>query len=254
MIQVAIPSYKRPQCLLKKTLPLLYSNGFKTEQFHVFVADEEQAAEYRAALPPDIKIIVAALGIRAARNAIHSYFPAGTNVLSMDDDIEMVSELVGGALKPANLKRMVKEAFGMTRRAGFHLWGIYPSHNPFYMDARVTTDLRFVVGCVYGFIQTDPPVLVTIEEKEDYERSIRYYQRDGGVIRFNSFAPKTKYYTEPGGLQLMRTAAREEAGANALLARYPHLVKESKGRKSGYKEIVLKDSRVKKAPKRKAAG
>ena len=40
-----------------------------------------------------------------------------------------------------------------------------------------------------------------IHEGEDFERSIRYYIADGGVTRFNYVAPKTKYYSEKGGIQ-----------------------------------------------------
>ena len=77
------------------------------------------------------------------------------------------------------------------------------------MKNNVTFNLKYIVACFYGwrnnhhekaYVSTNPEY-----GKEDFERSIRYYIADGGVTRFNYVAPKTKYYSEKGGIQNYRT-------------------------------------------------
>jgi hypothetical protein len=60
------------------------------------------------------------------------------------------------------------------------------------------------------------------EGKEDYEQSILYYLKDGGVLRFNDIAIKTKFLAK-GGLGEDRFE-RNRLSANYLKKKYPDLV------------------------------
>ena len=62
------------------------------------------------------------------------------------------------------------------------------------MYNETTFDLRFIIGVTFGFIARHDKKLrmsTKSETKEDYEQTILYYLKDGGVIRFNNITTKT---------------------------------------------------------------
>jgi len=113
--------------------------------------------------------------------------------------------------------------------------------NPFFMKDKVTTDLKFIIGTMYGFINRHDSSLQpnsSIKEKEDYETSILYYLKDGGVVRYNNVTIKTKFHAEGGlGKTEGRFQANKEAAAY-LEKTYPDLVSVFH-RKNGMPEVRL---------------
>jgi hypothetical protein len=87
----------------------------------------------------------------------------------------------------------------------------------------------------------------TLNDKEDYERSIKYYLKDGGLLRFNNVAFKTKCYQDPGGMQHDQLSTKERIleSAKKLVETYPNLCKLNLSKKSGYAEIRMLDRRPK---------
>ena len=83
-------------------------------------------------------------------------------------------------------------------------------------------------------------------DKEDYERSVRFYKADGGVVRMRSIAPKTAYYTEKGGNQEFRTKKTVMDGAKWMVENFPEYCDLNLTKKSGYPEVRLRDKTVKK--------
>ena len=74
-------------------------------------------------------------------------------------------------------------------------------HNAFFMKKKVTTDLKFIMGGLYGFVNRKTKSIQPsskIKEKEDYEQSIKYFIKDGGVVRFNDVSAKTKNHSKGG--------------------------------------------------------
>jgi hypothetical protein len=74
------------------------------------------------------------------------------------------------------------------------------------MNERITLELRYIIACFEGFFNpgTEGAKGIKLNEwghKDDYESSIFFYRADGAVVRMNFVAPKTAYYSEPGGLQ-----------------------------------------------------
>jgi hypothetical protein len=103
------------------------------------------------------------------------------------------------------------------------------------MCSEPSTNLKFLIGHMHGFINRKIPLHVAM--KEDYEFSLENAVRDGGVIRLNDIAATTKMGA-PGGLG-MTVVERKEVYSKAidfLLNKYPGLVRKNPRREG---EILL---------------
>lgn len=247
--EVAIPTYRRPQMVADKTLRLLTDRGVPPRCITLFVADEAEAAAYRARVPPSLygDLVVSAPGLGPSRNFIASYYPAGAHVLSADDDVDDLVELQGKQLVPvADVDELIASGFSACCSLGLRLWGVYPVANAFFMRPRSTTDLRFIPGPFFGTVATpDNPALAHNTlcmggEKDDYERTLRYFEVDGGVLRLGHVAIKTRWYRNPGGLGDTRTRATEESAVAALRQRWPAWVHLATRRGGDYPEVRLR--------------
>jgi hypothetical protein len=120
--------------------------------------------------------------------------------------------------------------------------------NPFFRKARkeMTTDLNYIVGAFYGIINR--PTLKAIQltitkengQKEDVERTLKYFLHDGIVLRFNKIGFITKYYGKEGGLGRFEDRIKPMLEASKKLkAKYPNYG-EIKMRGNGMAEFVLK--------------
>ena len=223
MYKIAIPSYDRAETLLKKTLNTLVN--IPNDLITIFVANEEQYDIYRQYIK-DYKIVIGKLGITNQRIFIKNYYKEGTYIVSIDDDVEGVYQLVGDKLVAiVDLDLFFKEAFDLLKKENLFIWGVYPVKNAFFMKPTKTTNLKFIIGTLYGFIVRHTKELEPVcEEKEDYEQSILYYLKDGGVMRHNDITIKTKFKSK-GGLGTIqgRYKANEEASLY-LSNKYPKLV------------------------------
>jgi hypothetical protein len=244
---VAIPSYKRAETLRDKTLVLLKSYKVPASRIHVFVANNDELAIYKSTLDPTTygHIHVGVPGMAAIRNFITEFFPKGKAILNMDDDIKGFMEYDEERGKPlTNFCTKINNAFALAKKTGFRLFGFYPVANAFFMkDAPPTQDLRYVIGSVWGIINPGTILTVTIDDKEDYLRSVIMYLLDGGILRYTTIAPISAYYKEPGGMQETRTMKRIEASANAMVSAFPDLVTINLTKKSGIPEVRLRDKR-----------
>lgn len=255
-----IPSLSREDILLKKTLPLLLSTyHVAPERIHVFVIQKEYASyvERIGAISPQVQVHIGPLGLHHMRNHIHSFFPEGTEMVCLDDDITEIQQLYireeitdVKSAKRYGLVSLTAETFDRWLQDAFHelhtrhlsLFGIYPVRNGYFMKdlPSKTFDLRFIVGCVWGCINRHHRTIV-LEEKEDVERTLLSYIQDKGVLRYNHLCPVTKYYKEQGGMQA-RTKDRKETSQQSccyLLTTYPMYCKLYTSKKSGIHEIRL---------------
>ena len=206
-------------------------------------------------------IILGVKGLKNQRNFISKYFSEGQEILNMDDDIGGFKILKhkfpnhpvdstqiyrkGYFLDTLNdLDDFVKSAFKNLKKNKLFLWGLYPIANPYFMFPATTIDLKLIVGPVWGSINRhDKDLILTIDEKEDVERTLQYYTKDGGVIRFNNICVQTTYYKTPGGMQADKRDRKADSLESALYLhkKYPNLTKLYYGKKSGYVEVKLKD-------------
>jgi hypothetical protein len=240
---VAIPSYNRGNSLKVKTLKVLEDGLVDKDKIYIFVASPEEYLIYKDILP-EYNIIVGVLGLKDQRNFISNYFPQGFNIISIDDDIENFYQ------KKLNTQQLIiiedldslfKNGFLDIINSDLKLFGFYPVLNKLFMKETVSDDLRFIVGSCFGYINSG--IFTTITEKDDYERTLLYYLRDGGVIRYNNISIKTKYYKNKGGLQSVSYKERYTKQLEAvqyLLDTYPEYVKRKKSFKTNFPEIRLK--------------
>jgi hypothetical protein len=242
---IAIPSYKRQDVIIEKSLKTLKDGGVPASKIHIFMANEEERDAYEKTVPKELygKLVVGVKGITEQRRFIIDYFPENQYVVSLDDDVERLEKLSGleKLVRIRNLDKFFKQAYEDMKKHGLHIWGIYPVRNPFFMKPKVTTDLKFIIGTLYGFINRHDKGLrpsPKIKEKEDVEQSILYFLKDGGVLRYNHTTIKTKFHSE-GGLGKKDGRFENNKVAAAYLAKtYPDLVTIFH-RKTGMAEVKL---------------
>lgn len=244
---IAIPTYKRPEILRDKTLAVLHAYDIEPKRIYIFVADKEEEEIYKKTLPEGHynKIVVAKKGLNNARNIINDYFPVGQQIVEADDDIRGFIEF--DESKPrhekplVSLKRAIERGFTEAKKQGARIWGVYPSANGFFMKDTITTDLKHIVGSFWGQINPGKEVRIHLQSKEDYERTIQFWEMDGVVVRFNNISPQTAYYKTPGGLQLQRTKETIEDEVKYLQKHHGKYIVINPNRKTGFTEIRLKD-------------
>ena len=239
---VAIPSYKRYEEITKKTLPTLKRGNVNRDKIHVFVANKTEEKLYKKKMDPNTygKIIVGKKGLVQQRKFISQYFPENTMIVSLDDDIQKIIQLKKNKLTELkNLNSFFIKAFKLLKQKNLYLWGVYPVNNILFMKNKITTDLRFVIGVMHGYINRhDKKLYPNLKSvgKEDIEQSILFYLKDKGVLRFNNITFRT-VYNAPGGLGTDRYQMNKKA-QEYLCKKYPKIAKP-KFRKDGTPEITL---------------
>lgn len=249
-IHIAIPSYKRCDAIQKKTLKTLDRHNVPSEQVEIFVANQEEFDQYTEALKDNryqnITIGVPQIGMQ--RNWIERYLPEGTWLVMIDDDIEEVEKKVGEQdLAPVeDLMELFYEFFVKTAEAKANTWGLYPVHNAFFMKDRMNEKLTYIIACLTGVIvDHDPELARTLHHAEDNEFSIRSFIKYGKVCRFEGYTMKTKFYTEPGGLQEFRTAELIKSSVLKLEEMFPDYCTSYVRASTGNYEIKFKQPKFK---------
>jgi hypothetical protein len=242
--QVAIPTYDRPEIILRTTLAYLERSDWPTGQTTIWVSGEGQVPLYDS-LPAHwrARIRVGARGLQENRLAAERTYPEGTPLVWINDDVSAVRQLDPTAhrnLSEVPIGRVIADGFNHCAESGAHLWGIYAVDNHFFMKERVHTDLRYIVGCFYGVVLRHDDSLQPVfgDAKEDYERVMRFYEKDGAVVRMDRYCPRTTYYNSP---DIFPNVELIEANIVALEERWPGWVKRNARRRSGYPEILVKD-------------
>lgn len=246
---IVIPSFNRPELIQSKTLALLYRHNIPHHKITIFVANKEQYDLYKSTVPQTLygSLVIGVLGLKNQRNFIMDYYPEGTNIVQMDDDLDKIVELIISGnqktIKPIeNLHEFIQHAFQICREKNIFLWGVYPLANSRFMTPTITTNLRFIVGPFWGVINRHRNDLkLTIDEKENTERTLQHYVIDHAVLRFNNVGIETRYYKNKGGMQNEGKNRKDEALKSVyyLHKKYPKLTKIYLGKKSGIPEIKL---------------
>jgi hypothetical protein len=247
---IAIPSYSRAVTLRDKTLKMLAAYKISVSRIHVFVANKEEYETYKATLEAGTygHLHIAEKGMAAVRNYITRFFPVGKPIFSMDDDITGFIEYSATARRNEqplrDLAGAISAGFAAARRTGYRLFGFYAVPNGYFMrPGPPSTDLRYIAGGAWGVLNPGPVLNMTIDDKEDYLRTVIMYVLDGGVLRYNNIATKTVGYAGTGGMQETRTISRISDSAKAMVAAFPGLVKINLTKRSGMPEVRLRDSR-----------
>jgi hypothetical protein len=217
LIQIAIPSYRRSEFFERHTYALLKRHNLLRNATLFVVADEEEAYKTRY---PDMQIVVGVKGLRHQRQFIYNYYPDDTPICMMDDDL--VSVIDNTRQEVPDLQKIIQEGFDTAAKEDCRLWGIYPIDNPFFFKPGYSTNLKYIVGAFYGVIKLGGQEGgLTYDDKEDIFRSCWYFKEDGKVVRLNQYAPKTRYYKNPGGINETRTSETIRLAAEQVRNTFP---------------------------------
>ena len=205
--KICIPSYQRSDQITQKTLSFLERHNIDPEKVYIFLSDPNEREVYEEVLSKtryNKNIVIGAPGCGGNKNFICAYFPAGTNILCIDDDIEDIiyAPTKKKSFSITDFDELIRTGFQHCLISGFNLWGICAHHNPFYMEDVVSYSLKYIVGCFQGIIvQEHDDFLVRLcNHGEDIEYNIRQYIKNGGMVRLNGYGIITKYFGT-GGLK-----------------------------------------------------
>lgn len=212
-LEIAIPTYNRPDILKKNTLKLL--EGVPKEYIKIYVEDEEQATLYNYG-EKDNCILTHTKGIGEKRNYIKQHSKSRW-LMQIDDDIKAIIEHNGIALSSDQVWELIIEGFKEAERSGNRLWGICPYANHFYLKNNVSNNLKFICGNFHGIININP-LLTPINTFEDYYNSCMYFLADGGITRYNGFGTKTGFAKTKGGLQTFFKTPEERCKEESINA------------------------------------
>ena len=123
------------------------------------------------------------------------------------------------------------------------------------MQFNEDNDLKFIVGPFFGIINRhDSNLNLTLNEKENSERTLKYYVKDGKVLMLNYITIVTKYYKNKGGMQSNGVNLKIEAAksVNILHERHPKLTKKYIRKSTGMPELKLKSVKTKTKTKSKS--
>lgn len=244
--QLVIPTYQRwmPVCqmsnkkrfkgcksafILVHTLAMLSRQRIPKHRVTLFVANETERKNYRDALVgsewENVRIELSVKGNKESRNFIMKFFPAGTYVVSIDDDVERISwkiregmtPCVLRTLPPGSLEKVIFDAYRQMKAHKAYLWGVSTSQNARHMKVYGLSKRNGLVnGYLNGYISRPKckGLFRTLTDAtEDSEFAVRHYAKDGVVLRYRMYAGITSPYLNRGGLQKKFEASGERITA-----------------------------------------
>ena len=200
---IAVPSYKRPLVFKSNTYNLL--KGIPLKKF-LFLESEEQKKEYEEAM--DLKeyevIVTYSNGIAEKRNCMRSFFymkKEDLKVLYIDDDIRSFSKKSDNKTVTIGLADFIYDGFAACEKFNLKIWGINTLNNGLFLKHTITTHLKYIQGGLLGEVFksafTSFPY-TGIDHYEDFDFTLQYYLRDGGVVRLNDICMETKPWRNGG--------------------------------------------------------
>ena len=197
---IAIPTYKRYNI---KTLEYLNRESVSPSLITIFVADSTEYDLYYAKWGSIYRIVIGVIGIGPQRNFITSFYPKGTYVVSMDDDIRDLY-----SMKDVRFVSWIQDCLSYMSASGIGLLGLNPTSNVYWRTLSKAPTFQsgryLCVGVfhIYRINSHIPPLEFSFIE--DYERSIHYLRTDGAVGRYNGVVLKHTGWSA-GGLKEART-------------------------------------------------
>ena len=258
---IAIPSYKRHEKLCRETLQLLMKHKIQKCKIFIFVSNEDELLEYMRSLSnihPDweiaqefcrgnrdkSKIVVGKPGICAQRRFINSFFPLNHHIVSMDDDVSDVQVMCSNgeianakqrmcSLAAGELQQVIEDAGVRMLQSGSYIWSVSLSQIPFHLQiSGISTVFGVLVGYFFGCINRKLDCLETQFGAcgDDVERSLRYIDHDGIVLRYKMLCCVTKFREGVGGInsEIEDRKQKELYAVNEMSIAWPEMIQVDK--------------------------
>ena len=229
----AIPSYKRHDTIRDKTLATLQRGNVPLSNIYVFVVQEEEEA-YRQACP-GYQIQVGLLGLIQQRAFVQGFFDQDTYIVFCDDDIQEIFRPIDSKTKEpiTDIPGLISQMKVRMISESVTICGVYPCNNLKFAlgNPEITTDFRYIVGAFYLIRNLRMPEcqldVGDPASHEDKIRTIKYYQKEGKILRYNRVQIKTKYFGK-GGLDSPDRLSKHKSEAEALCLRFPEYLRLQK--------------------------
>jgi hypothetical protein len=192
---IAVRTYKRPIMFSRFTLRVLRDQHVD-DRLYVFVGSDIE--EYRV-FEPDLRYIQVPVGGANARKAICEYFPRGTPILFLDDDLETFFRYDPDtdSFKHDGLHDLIVQGFehapftfqSITNR----LWlrGAKELFRPIYST---------MAGSFFGAYNEPENILTPTSHCDELSRTVNYLKEGRVPWSYIGAGFKTKYAKNPGGL------------------------------------------------------
>ena len=233
-IFIAIPSYDRLDVFRKKTYSKIIKRYNLEKYVTLFLQSDKDAKEYKEAFP-ELKQVRSPKGLINTQNFINKHYPLNAKVVMMEDDLTQIKELKGNKLVDVNnAYDLFNKTFGIMSNVGASLGGYYPASSAPYMKDRkpITTDLRFIVGALYCFINKRIPLQNAMGGKKDFAFTIDNYKREGKVVRLNHYSMRYDFSSN----------TEAQGDTNKFIDKYEEYISKVVKHKNGSTSFVLRKS------------
>jgi hypothetical protein len=228
-IPIAIPTYKNCELLKNNTLTYLALYKYPSNLINLFVESEEEAAEYKKSIPQIFynKIIV------ANRKSINQHYKHGEIVIQMAENVKDIKSPY------LTLNQIILHAKNLLDSNNCGLFGIMPHDCVKGMVDSYSTHLEYIHS--YFFIcRNHRDIHLTVNEKQDYERTILYFLKYEKVVRYRGAGITIEPLNRNANLVL----EDEQKEINTLVSKYPMMCRVMKYE---WKTEIMLDIRFKKS-------
>jgi hypothetical protein len=192
---IAVRTYKRAELFQRATLRVLREQGL-VDRLYVFVGSD--ISEYLT-LEPDLRYLAAPVGGQHAIRAICDHFPRGTPIVFLDDDLEewFWFDVSANTFHHDRLHEHLTEGFthapftlkSLTNR---HWMKSLPPFRPSYGT---------MAGSFFGAYNEPELITTATAHMDDLVRTVQYFKIGKVPWAWQHAGFKTRYATNPGGLQ-----------------------------------------------------
>jgi hypothetical protein len=236
-MKYVIPSFRRADILKNKTLKYLEKHNIKKDDIYIIVRNDDDGydifSDYHI-VKTDIK------GIGRTHNFITEYFNEDEWICEIDDDLTDMIDTENNSIE--DFEKVIMNLKEVIIDKDYSYGGFYSTPNPYFMKnikSEYTFDLRYMLGLIrVRRIRKD--IVLETNYSEDFENCIKYYIRDGGIVKQNYIAGKTNNYADGGCNGDGRNLESEKTDKEYLSSKYPKHCQLFQ-RKNGRWDLRLKD-------------
>jgi hypothetical protein len=239
-MKIAIPTHRRYDVINKLTLNVL--KEIDRQNIYIFISDEQDMELYKKHCIGYNLILCNTNNVRDKFNFIQNYFNSKEYIFVLEDDIKKIQSLY-----TTDLNKLFTFIETYCTKNKINSFGVYPSSNKFFMSKTIDIGLTYIVANFYGYkSDIDNRLLCRLDSKNDYERSVLYYNYLGNIARFNFISCLTNNYTNKGGMQDGTGRELIEKKSSLMLCKmYPNIYSINTKRKSKYTELKMNKNVIK---------